>query len=126
MMDILCFISRHLLEWEGDAEWTVQSRIAAGVVAIVFFGWIGYAAWHDKNDFRITVRRGRVGFHGRFPLGRRADTTGFLLNDVAPGGTIRVIGNWSAGRVLRITVRGNISEGECQRIRNFLKITLNG
>ena len=117
---------RVLAEAEAGDGWMHWLGIAVAVGGGVLIAWLGYVAWRNKDDFRITVRRGRVGFHGRFPASRRADTASFLLNDVAPGGTIRVIGNWLPGRVLRITVQGRIPMGQSQRIRNFMKITLNG
>ena len=96
------------------------------LVGLAFLIWLGYAAWRNKDDFRITVRRSRVSFHGRFPLGLRPDAEHFLLNDVAPAGTIRVIGNWRPGRVLRVAVQGNVSCGQVQQIRNFMKLVLKG
>ena len=44
----------------------------------------------------------------------------------APPGPLRVTGNWSARRILRVRVHGNVSAGQSQQIRNFLKMTLKG
>lgn len=80
----------------------------------------------NKGDFHITVRGGRISFHGRFPLALRPDAEQFLLHDVAPTRALRVIGNWKRDGVLQITVRGNVSAGQVQQIRNFLKLNLKG
>ncbi|HZL36284.1 MAG TPA: hypothetical protein VFC78_13280 [Tepidisphaeraceae bacterium] len=108
---------------EGPAPWYGKLIAAAGVILLA---WLGFIAWRGKDDFRITVRRGRVHFRGRFPPGRRSDTADFLLREVAAPGVFRVIGNWNSQRILRIAVQGNISDGQRQRIRNFMKITLKG
>ncbi|HET6249943.1 MAG TPA: hypothetical protein VFE47_19795 [Tepidisphaeraceae bacterium] len=97
---------------------------AGGLMTLALFLLGGYYIWLNKDDFRITVRKGEVHFRGRFPPGRRAEVTAFLLQDIAPATTVRVIGNWKAGRVLRIAVQGKISAGEAQRIRNFFRMVL--
>ncbi|MDB5298571.1 MAG: hypothetical protein JWO87_234 [Phycisphaerales bacterium] len=112
------FIEQHdMIPWYGRA---------AIVVGVAMIAWLGYIGWKKKGDFRITVRAGRVSYRGRFPAGRTAETSDFFLHDVAPKVPICVIGNWTRGRVLRISVQGRIGSGEAQRIRNFLKMTLNG
>ena len=108
---------------DGPAPWYGKLIAGAGVILLA---WMGFIAWRGKDDFRITVRQGRVHFRGRFPPGRQSDTADFLLREVAPVGAIRVIGNWSSQRVLRIAVQGDASAGDRQRIRNFMKMTLKG
>jgi hypothetical protein len=97
-----------------------------GAVVVAGVAWLAFAGWRNKDDFRITVTGGRVQYRGRFPPGRMAEVTGFFLHDLAPTNPIRVTGNWTQRRVLRVTVHGRISEGEKQRVRNFLKMTLKG
>jgi hypothetical protein len=97
-----------------------------GAVVLAAVAWLAFAGWRNKDDFRITVKGGRVQYRGRFPPGSMADTSGFFLHDLAPANPIRVTGNWTQGRVLRVAVQGKVSEGEKQRVRNFLKMTLKG
>src|SRR6185437_6218787 len=121
-----------------DPSWASEFAVDAGddaipwsvkwiaIACLIAFIWFAYAAGRRRGDFCITVRGGQVLFRGKFPPSRRADTTDFLLRELAPPGTVRVIGNWSAHRILRVDVQGKISTGDGQRIRNFLKITLRG
>jgi hypothetical protein len=105
----------------GYSDYYTFAAVAAGLALL---GWLGYSAWRNKDDFRITVRNGEVYFRGRFPRHQQAAIASFLLDDVAPASTIRVLGNWGPYRVLRIAVRGRISVGDAQRIRNFLKMNV--
>ena len=93
--------------WDASIYWK-----AVVVLGVATLAYLGYTAWHNKDDFRVTVRKGRVDYHGHFPPGKRGDATAFLLRDVAPRHTLRVIGNWTDKRVLRITVQGRISAGD--------------
>jgi hypothetical protein len=86
-----------------------------------------WRTWRGRHDFWLIVRNGTVQFHGRFPANQRAAATEFLLKDVAPSsGTLRITGDWTGQRVLRVNVHGPLSEGDRQRIRNFLKLVLHG
>ncbi|HWE01679.1 MAG TPA: hypothetical protein VG326_04655 [Tepidisphaeraceae bacterium] len=108
---------------QGNSPWYGSLMAALGVASL---GWLGFHAWHNKDDFRITVRRGKVRFHGRLPRGQRGRIVDFLLRDVAPSATVRVIGNWAGQGVLKVSVQGALSPGDRQRIRNFMKLTLKG
>jgi hypothetical protein len=70
---------------------------------VLLLAWLGYHAWYNKDDFRITIRRGKVDFHGRLPHESRWRISEFLLRD-----------------------QGRVPHGDCQRIRNFMKLTLKG
>jgi hypothetical protein len=98
----------------------IAAALVALVAAIVIIGL------QKKADFRITVRRGKVSYRGRFPADRMGVISDFLLHDLAPSAPIHVIGNWTRGRVLRVSVKGKIGDGDAQRIRNFLKMALRG
>ena len=90
------------------------------VVAAVIFGVL-----QPPSDFRIVVNARGVRFHGRFPPVHQAEVARFLTEE---SGVRRAVisGKWTAGRVLRVSVRGLVDPGQEQRIRNFLKMTLRG
>lgn len=121
-MDAVVFWLAALDDARG-VPWYGKLIAAGGLVLLI---WLGFVAWQGKDDFRIVVRGGKVKVRGRFPVGCRADAADFLLNQVNPPGTLRVIGNWTPGHVLRISVQGRLPPGEQQRIRNFMKLMLKG
>ena len=91
---------------------------------VVLIGLIAWAATAASYDFRMIIEDGRVWFRGRFPPERRAAVAQFFDSDLRLPGKVRVLGRWRAGRVLQLRFRGKVPEGERQRIRNFLAITL--
>ena len=93
-------------------------------ISIVLMAMIVWAVVAASHDFRVIIADGRVWFRGRFPPERRAAVAQFFQSDLQLPGKVRVIGRWRAGRVLKLTFRGNIPAGEQQRIRNFLAMAL--
>ena len=92
--------------------------------AVLLFGWIGFRLWRGKPDWQITVRDGKVDFHGKFPQRQKADTAIFFLRELAPKHPLRIGGNWSGNRTLRVAIHGKLPMGDAQRIRNFLNMTM--
>src|SRR5262249_55595815 len=101
-------------------SWEVLIRCAIGAaIAFIIYKIIVY----KQTDFEIRLRNGSVAFRGRFPAGHQAALTQLLLDDLALDGPVTIRGAWN-GRRLRLWFRGGISDGQKQRIRNFLSLTL--
>jgi hypothetical protein len=76
-----------------------------------------------RADFVIRIRDDRIDFKGNFPLSQRAAIIQFIVNDLSIKGPCKVMGAWKKGRPA-IWFAGRLSDGEKQRIRNFLTIGL--
>ena len=77
------------------------------------------------GDCIINVRRGQVTIRGKIAAGRRAEIERFLSDQFAHVQRLRIEVDFQrASRPLRVRIRGPISEGERQLIRNFVNATL--
>lgn len=71
------------------------------------------------------VRQGRVSSRGKIAAGKRAEIESFLAEEFPDVKRLRIDINYRKGsRPLRIRIRGAISPGEQQMIRNFLTTAL--
>jgi hypothetical protein len=107
---------------EPASSWEMLIRWGLGIVVLailvrVFFG--------RRSDFQIGVRDGRVEYKGRFPLALRPAIEEFLLKDLAIKGPVKIYAI-RTNRRWRLWFRGQLSEGEKQRIRNFVATRLGG
>jgi hypothetical protein len=95
---------------------------AGPVVVLLVVAVVAFAYYTRRADFTIRVREGRVEFRGRFPLALQRDATEFFLRDLAVTHPVRVLGDWPKGRGGRLGLRfrGRLSDGQKQRVRNFL------
>ena len=93
-------------------------RIWLALLALAAVIW-----WLARSppDLVIQLRRGRVAVTGRIAAGRKAIVERFLQEQLPEVPRLRVNVRYPRGaKPLRIDVRGRISPGERQMIRNFL------
>lgn len=92
------------------------------VIGVAFLLW-----WLSRpaGECVIRVRNGTVTTRGKLSAGRRADIEGFLAEEFSDVKRLRIDIDYRRGsRPLRVRIRGSISPGEKQRIRNFLTTLL--
>jgi hypothetical protein len=90
-------------------------RYLAGALAV---GLIFAVVFLRRSDFVIRVRDGRLSHTGRLPFSR-ISVEELLLRDLELAGPVRIAGCRRAGR-LQLWIRGNLTKGQEQRIRNYL------
>ena len=90
------------------------------LVVILAVGIVLWFALRPRYDFTITVKGGDVKLEGKLPAIQRAAITQFFLSDVPAAGAIRVRGRRVPRGPLRLSIDGELSAGDRQRIRNFL------
>src|SRR5262245_61603813 len=91
-------------------------------VALVVGGRVCFGSRPPCN-LRIVVRDNRVEVSGRAVLGKKSEISEFFRQDLPDVRRAQVEGHWD-GRRLRLHIRGPLSPGLQQRIRNFLNATL--
>jgi hypothetical protein len=103
-----------LFAWSEEAGRTAFLLFAVAVAYQIFVA--------RRADFVIRVRDGRVSFRGKFPAALQGAASEFLLTDLGVTDRVRILGNWPAGRGGRLVLwfRGRLSDGQKQRVRNFL------
>ncbi len=94
----------------------------AALILVAFFGVICWSVLHPPAEFSIHYSRGTVQFKGKFPRSRHAEVEEFLRREFTDQRriTVRAIKARQGGR--RIVVRGTVTEGDRQRIRNFFQL----
>jgi hypothetical protein len=96
------------------------------LVAVAFLAIMGYVCWSllvPPADYVIRYSRGTVRFAGKFPASRRAQVEEFFQREFSAQDRIKVSAVRVPQRGVRFVIRGRISEGDRQRIRNFLRIS---
>jgi hypothetical protein len=78
-----------------------------------------FAILNQRHDFTIRVANGTVRISGRLPAVARGEIESFFTRDLAHLRRFRVSGRRLSGGGLRLTIRGRMSAGDRQRIRNF-------
>jgi hypothetical protein len=96
-------------------------RIVAAIVLVGFFGGICWSMWRGPAQFIVRLSRGEVRFSGNFPRSRQAEVTEFLKREFADRRRITISALKSRSKALRIVVRGPVTDGERQLIRNFFQ-----
>jgi hypothetical protein len=96
--------------------------LRVGVAAFVIY-MICDLAWGRKADFVVRIKRGLVSYKGKFPEGRQAVVTHFLVQDLALHGPATIKGAWNK-KQLQIWFGGRLNDGEKQRIRNFFLVKI--
>jgi hypothetical protein len=96
-------------------------RILAAVLIVGLFGGICWTLWRGSVLYVIRLSHGTVRFSGKFPRSRRAEVAEFLKREFAEPGRITILALKTPSNRARIVVRGRISDGERQRIRNFFQ-----
>jgi len=97
----------------------MQTMIA--IVMIAILGAICWSLLKPRAAFVIRLSRGDVRFQGAFPRSRHSEVVEFLRREFAGQSPITISGIPTQERGLRIIVRGAISEGDRQRVRNFFQ-----
>lgn len=88
--------------------------LAAAILAAMF---------RPRPEFRVRIAAGKVRVSGAVPRGKAAVICEFFETQFPHVPSATVAGSRRDGR-LRLTIRGRISRGECQQIRNFLLTVL--
>jgi hypothetical protein len=104
-------------DW-STSDTLLRLLLGAAAIAVVYWLLLGRRA-----DFVIRVRGRRVECKGKVPLARQRLVADFLLNDLALREAVQISGARSGSR-LHLWFRGRLSEGQKQRIRNFLVMQL--
>jgi hypothetical protein len=94
------------------------------VVAIFLVGFFGTVCWmllSPSADCIIRFSRGAVRFRGKFPRSRQAEVEEFLKREFGESGTITISVLKARPGTRRVVIRGPISDGDRQRIRNFFQ-----
>ena len=60
-------------------------------------------------------------FSGKFPLSRQSEVAEFLKREFADRGRITILALKAPSNRVRIVVRGRVTDGDRQRIRNFFQ-----
>jgi hypothetical protein len=77
------------------------------------------------GDCVFRIRQGRVSTRGKIAAGKRAAIEGFLAEEFPEVRRLRIDVHYRRGtRPLRVRIRGSITPGEQQMIRNFLTTAL--
>jgi len=100
--------------WDLSAQLLARLAVAAFAAYVVYF-----FVFRKRSEFAIRLRRGSVTFRGRVPVAMQSGISQFLLQDLSLMEPVSVYGAWN-NRRLRIWFRGSLTDGEKQRIRNFL------
>jgi len=73
------------------------------------------------GDCVFRVRRGQVSTRGKIAAGKRAEVESFLSEEFPEAKRLRIDVHYRrGGRPLRLRIRGAVTKGEQQLIRNFL------
>src|SRR5690348_14814244 len=88
--------------------------------ALALVGGLLYLFFLQRRyDFAVRVRNRRIEYRGRFPRAQQQALAEFLLKDLSVHDSLAIMGAHQ-GKRLVLWFRGSLSEGEKQRIRNFL------
>ena len=93
----------------------------AAIILTAVCGGLCYAMLRQPTVFVIRVSRGTIRFRGKFPMARRTEVEAFLSREFADRGPISISGVKADKGRMRFVIRGPISEGDRQQIRNFLQ-----
>jgi hypothetical protein len=107
--------------WEQAMDsWDLSAQLLARLAVAAFAAYVIYFfVFRKRSEFAIRLRRGSVTFRGRVPVAMQPGITQFLLQDLSLMEPVSIYGAWT-NRRLRIWFRGSLTDGEKQRIRNFL------
>ena len=96
----------------------------AAIILVAFFGVICWSVLHPPAEFSIHYSQGTVQIKGKFPRSRHAEVEEFFKREFADQQriTVRAIKARQGG--LRIVVRGTVTEGDRQQIRNFFQLVM--
>jgi hypothetical protein len=96
-------------------------QILVAIILLTVMGGICWSLLVPKAEFVIRYSRGTVRFDGKFPASRRAEVAEFFKREFAEHERIKVSAIQAQKRVLRFVIRGKLTVGDKQQIRNFLR-----
>ena len=110
------------LRASGMTDWDLYFEYGVRLAVVLVAAYVVYGLLlRRKADFIIRVRGDRIQFKGRFPVSQRAAIVQFLVSDTAIHGPCKIYGSWEKKRTT-VWFSGHITEGEKQRVRNFLLV----
>ena len=101
-----------------------MAQFLTSLILIGLFGGICWSLLRPQAQFVIRLSRGAVQFKGSFPRARRQEVEEFLKQEFAEHRKITISAIRVSKRGLRFVVRGNVTEGDRQRIRNFFQMVM--
>lgn len=111
----------------------VRTTGIGGNKALAMWTWlailgVAIVVWRTcqpRGDCTVEIRRGQVAFRGKLPAGRCHQIEQYLLEYFADVSRLRIDLFYPRGtQQLRLKIRGRISPGDRQQIRNFLSTIL--
>ena len=96
-------------------------QILLAIVLLTVMGGICWSLLVAPAEYVIRYSRGLVRFDGKFPASRRAEVEEFFKREFAGHGRIKVSAVRVPKRGLRFVIRGKMTPGDRQQIRNFLR-----
>lgn len=93
------------------------------VCGLVIVAIVAAVVW-PQSDFVIRVHGPAVDVRGRVPRVRADAIREFMAREFGETGRVKVRGKHARDGRLRLSFHGRISEGDQQRIRNFLLMQL--
>ena len=98
-----------------------RMRLLAAIVLAAICGGICIALLRPPSLFVIRLSGGEVRFRGKFPMARRSEVETFLKREFG-NRRISISGVKSDKGGIRFVIRGRLTDGDRQRIRNFLQM----
>lgn len=107
----------------------VRATGIGGNKACAMWAWlvilgVAIVVWRTcqtRGDCTVEIRRGQVEFRGKLPAGRCHQIEQYLLQYFPDVSRLRIDIYYPRGtQQLRLKIRGRISTGDRQQIRNFL------
>src|SRR5687768_7438824 len=91
-------------------------RLLVLVALAAFLWWV----FKERFDFTIRIVDGAIRMHGRLALAQKARIAHFFDHDLGAQSKLKILGRRGRDGRLVLRFRGAASEGDKQRIRNFL------
>jgi hypothetical protein len=110
----VAFVEQMMDSWDFSTQLLARLAVAAFAAYVIYF-----FVFRKRSEFAIRLRRGSVSFRGRVPVAMKPGISQFLLQDLSLTEPVSIYGAWN-NRRLSIWFRGSLTDGEKQRIRNFL------
>lgn len=96
-------------------------QIILSILLLGLFGAICYSLVQPSAQFVVRYSQGKVRFSGKFPRSHQGEAEEFLKREFSDGRRITIAGVRGRTAGLRIVVRGSLTEGDRQQIRNFFQ-----
>jgi hypothetical protein len=100
-------------------DWSVSDLMLRAAILALCGGLLYVFFLHRRYDFAIRVRNRRVEYEGQIPRAHQQALAEFLLKDLSVPDSLAIMGAHHGNRLV-LWFRGRLSEGQRQRIRNFL------